>query len=74
MPERAGAGADDGVVGAMFEDADVAVVEAQHRAFRVAGEQHVAAAAQYQQRAVAGGGGRTAKPRAGNGRYPDDPP
>ncbi|MNT72766.1 hypothetical protein D3C72_2113980 [compost metagenome] len=50
MPAHAGAGAHHGVVGAVLQDLDAAIGEHQHGAVHVAGQQHVAAAAQYQQR------------------------
>ncbi|MNN84086.1 hypothetical protein D3C81_2012080 [compost metagenome] len=57
MPIDAGTGTHDGVIGAMLKDGDVAVGEGQYRAFRVGCQQHVAAAAQHQQRTVADDGG-----------------
>ncbi|KAG1081883.1 hypothetical protein G6F40_015332 [Rhizopus arrhizus] len=53
MPGHARTGTDHRMVGAVFEEADVTVAEHQHGAGQVLGDQHVAAAAQHQQRAVA---------------------
>ncbi|MNV51006.1 hypothetical protein D3C71_1430380 [compost metagenome] len=50
MPVHAGTGAHDGVVGAVLQNLDTAVGEHQHGAFHVVGDQHIAAAAQHQQR------------------------
>ncbi|KAG1545029.1 hypothetical protein G6F50_013799 [Rhizopus delemar] len=52
MPGHARTGTDHRMVGAVFEEADVTVAEHQHGAGQVLGDQHVAAAAQHQQRAA----------------------
>ncbi|KAG1267800.1 hypothetical protein G6F66_014044 [Rhizopus arrhizus] len=53
MPGHARTGTDHRMVGAVVEEADVTGAEHQHGAGQVLGDQHVAAAAQHQQRAVA---------------------